>query len=85
MNQTKNSVISLPYSLLSTLLGIITMGLFTTGKKWFREKYGGIRRKPPHYPGREFTSDQPFTFKIGNYRHGVFDYLKNEKFGLQQI
>ena len=60
------------YIQLSTLLGIITMGLFTTGKKWFREKYGGIRRNPPHYPGREFTSDQPFTFKIGNYRHGAF-------------
>ncbi len=29
-----------------------------------REKYGGILQNPPHYPGRLFTSDQPFIFKI---------------------
>jgi hypothetical protein len=29
-----------------------------------REKYGGIPQNPPHYPGRKFTSDQLFNFKI---------------------
>jgi hypothetical protein len=37
---------------------------FTTGKKWFREKYDEIRQNLPIYPGRKFTSDQHFTFKI---------------------
>ena len=49
---------------LYTLLGIIIVGLFTTGKIFDREKYGGILQNPPHYPGRLFTSDQPFNFKI---------------------
>jgi hypothetical protein len=50
--------------LLYTLLGIITAGLLTTGENKNREKYGGIPQNPPHYPGRKFTSDQPFNFQI---------------------
>jgi hypothetical protein len=50
--------------------------LFTTGKNKNREKYGGIPQNPPYYPGRKFTSDQPFNFKIAeiteNYRNLVF-------------
>lgn len=42
----------------------ITVSLLTTGKNKYREKYGGIPQNPPHYPGRKFTSDQPFNFKI---------------------
>ena len=51
-----------------TLLGIITVGLLTTGEIFDREKYGGILQNPPHYPGRFFTSDQPFIFKIQKLR-----------------
>ena len=49
-----------------TLLGIITVGLLTTGEIFDREKYGGILQNPPHYPGHSFTSlsGQPFNFKI---------------------
>ena len=49
---------------LFTLLGIITVGLLTTGKNKNREKYGEIAQNPPHYPGRNFTSAKPFNFKI---------------------
>ena len=48
----------------TTLLRIITVGLLTTRKNKNREKYGGIPQNPLHYPGRKFTSDQPFNFKI---------------------
>jgi hypothetical protein len=34
-----------------TLLGIITVGLLTTGKNKKREKYGEIPQNPPLYPG----------------------------------
>ena len=47
-----------------TLLGIITVGLLTTGKNKNREKYGEIAQNPPHYPGRNFTCAKPFNFKI---------------------
>ena len=47
-----------------TLLGIIIVGLLTTGKNKNREKYGEIAQNPPHYPGRNFTSAKPFNFKI---------------------
>ena len=41
------------------------MGLSTTGKNKNREKYGGIPQNPPYLnPGRKFTCDQPFNFKI---------------------
>ena len=49
---------------LKTLLGIITVGLLTTGKNKNREKYGEIAQNPPHYPGRNFTSAKPFNFNI---------------------
>ena len=51
---------------MNTLLGIITVGLLTTGKNKNREKYGEIAQNPPHchYPGRNFTSAKPFNFKI---------------------
>ena len=29
-----------------------------------REKYGEIAQNPPHFPGRYFTGDQPFSFKV---------------------
>jgi hypothetical protein len=48
--------------ILATLLGIITVGLLTTRKNKNREKYGRIPQNPSHYPGRKFTSDQPFNF-----------------------
>ena len=48
----------------TTLLGIIIVGLLTTGKNKNREKYGEIAQNPPHYPGRNFTSAKPFNFKI---------------------
>jgi hypothetical protein len=50
--------------ILLTLLGIITVGLLTTGKNKNREKYGEIAQSPPHYPDRNFTSAKPFNFKI---------------------
>ena len=34
--------------LVPTLLGIITVGLFTTGKNKNRGKYGRIPQNPPH-------------------------------------
>ena len=40
----------------NTLLGIITVGLLTTGEIFDREKYDGILQTPPHYPGRLFIS-----------------------------
>ena len=49
---------------LTTLLGIITTGLFTTVQNMVREKYGEIAQNPPHFPGRYFTCVQPFSFKI---------------------
>jgi hypothetical protein len=55
------------------------VGLLTTGKNKNREKYGGIPQNPPYYPGRKFTSDQPFNCRIAeiseikeNYRNLVF-------------
>ena len=60
---------------LYTLLGIITVGLLTTGKNKNWEKYGEIRQKPPHFPGRNFTSDQRFNFKMQNFRNSVFRLL----------
>ena len=52
------------FIILVTLLGIITVGLLTTGEIFDREKYGSILQNPPHNPGRFFTSDQSFIFKI---------------------
>ena len=47
-----------------------------TSKNKNREKYGGIPKILPHYPGHKFTSYQPFNFKIAgiteNYRNLVF-------------
>ena len=54
----------------TTLLGIITVGLLTTGEIFDREKYGGILQNPPHYPGRLLTGDQPFISKI--QKSGIF-------------
>ena len=47
-----------------TLLGIITVGLLTTGKNKNQEK---MAKLSPHYPGQNFTSAKPFNFKIAKY------------------
>ena len=58
-----------------TLLGIITVGLLTTGKNKNREKYGEIPQNPPHYPGRNFTSDQRFNFKIRKFSLSTVKFI----------
>ena len=58
-----------------TLLGIITVGLLTTGKNKNRFWNGEIPKTPPHYPGRNFTSAKRFNFKMQNFRHSVFRLL----------
>ena len=45
-------------------------GLLTTGENMVREKYGEIAQTPPHFPGRYFTGDQPFNFKIQKFCFG---------------
>ena len=55
--------------LLITLLGIITLGLFTTGRKFDRVKYGGIVENPPIHPGRNFCHNfQNTSFQCSHLR-----------------